>query len=159
MKIAGVQMDVTIGEVDQNVQRMIDRLRETRAAGAELTIFPECAATGYCFDSLDEARPYAESIPGPITERMAAACAELGGFAVFGMLEVEGESVFNAAVLVGAEGVRVTDELAARSRMRGRARHCDSCDGECRLLRGGQSCGNRAWLRVYRAQPYLCAER
>jgi predicted amidohydrolase len=105
MKIAGVQMDVTIGEVDQNVQRMIDRLRETRAAGAELTIFPECAATGYCFDSLDEARPYAESIPGPITERMAAACAELGGFAVFGMLEVEGESVFNAAVLVGAEGV------------------------------------------------------
>ena len=105
MKIAGVQMDVTIGEVDHNVQRMIDRLRETRAAGAELTIFPECAATGYCFDSLDEARPFAESIPGPITERMSAACAELGGFAVFGLLEVEGESVFNAAVLVGAKGV------------------------------------------------------
>jgi predicted amidohydrolase len=105
MKIAGVQMDVTIGEVDQNVQTMVDRLRETRAAGAELTIFPECAATGYCFESLDEARPFSESIPGPITARMSAACAELGGFAVFGMLEVDGDSVFNAAVMVGADGV------------------------------------------------------
>lgn len=105
MKIAGVQMDVTIGEVDQNVQTMIDRLRETRAAGAELTIFPECAATGYCFESLDEARPFAESIPGPITARMSAACEKLGGFAVFGMLEVDGDSIFNVAVMIGADGV------------------------------------------------------
>lgn len=105
MKIAGVQMDVILGEVDANVATMIDRLNETTAAGVQLTIFPECAATGYCFESLEEALPYAESIPGPITERMSAACAELKTFAVFGMIEKHENGVFNAAVMVGPEGV------------------------------------------------------
>jgi 5-aminopentanamidase len=105
MKIAGVQMDVSLAEVDRNLDTMISRLRETRANGADLTVFPECAVTGYCFDSLQEARPYAQAIPGPATERMQRACADLGGYAVFGMLEADGARLFNAAVLVGADGV------------------------------------------------------
>ena len=75
MKIAGVQMDVSIQNVDRNLEAMIDRLRETTAAGARLTVFPECALCGYCFGSLDEARPFAQSIPGPATETMREACA------------------------------------------------------------------------------------
>src|SRR6516165_3362073 len=83
VKIAGVQMDVALTNVDKNLSRMIDRLRETTAAGARLSVFPECALNGYCFSSLDEARPYAQTIPGPATERMRAACAELGCYAIF----------------------------------------------------------------------------
>lgn len=105
MLIAGVQMDVTIGQIDRNLDAMIDRLAASRKEGAELTIFPECAATGYCFDSLDEARPFAQPVPGPITQRMAEACRDLGGYAVFGMLESDGDKTFNAAVMVGGEGV------------------------------------------------------
>lgn len=105
MKIAGVQMDVALGEVDANLDKMIGILKETRSQGAELTVFPECAATGYCFESLDEAREFGQPIPGAITKRMSLACAELGGYAVFGMLESEGDRLFNVAVLVGAEGV------------------------------------------------------
>lgn len=106
MKIAGVQMDVKIGDIERNLSAMIDRLAESRRHGAELTIFPECAATGYCFDSLEEARQYAESIPGGVTEKMTAACREQGGYAVFGMIEATADGgVFNAAVLVGPEGV------------------------------------------------------
>ena len=59
MKIAAVQMDFTLGDVGDNVDRMTGRLSQTVANGAELTIFPECAATGYCFSSLDEALPLA----------------------------------------------------------------------------------------------------
>ncbi len=105
MRIAAVQMDVTLADIAGNLSRMITKTRETRAAGAELTIFPECALTGYCFDSIDEARPYAESIPGPSVDKMAALCAELGGFVVFGLLEKEGARVFNALALVGPQGL------------------------------------------------------
>src|ERR1043165_539434 len=99
MKIAAVQMDVSLQQPDANLDRMIARLRETRENGAKLTVFPECALCGYCFSSLDEARPFAQTIPGPGTETMRRACAELGGYAVFGMLESDGPRLFNAAVL------------------------------------------------------------
>ena len=105
MKIACVQMDVKISEVDYNLAAIEDRLRETARNGTKLAIFPECAVTGYCFESLDEARPFAQTIPGPATDRITAQCAKLDMFAVFGMIEVDGDSVYNAAVLTGPEGV------------------------------------------------------
>ncbi len=105
MKIAGVQMDISLCDISGNLSRMIERLRETRAAGAELTVFPECAVPGYCFTSLEEARPLAQPIPGEATETMSQACRELGGYAIFGMLESDGDEVFNAAVLVGPDGL------------------------------------------------------
>lgn len=105
MKIAAVQMDIRIGEVDLNLSAIEERLRETAAAGASLTIFPECAVTGYCFSSLDEARPFTEEIPGPSTQRLATLCAELDVSIVFGMLERDGDRVFNAAVMVGPDGL------------------------------------------------------
>lgn len=104
MKIAGVQMDVTLGDTEGNLGRMIEFLGESRHRGAGLTIFPECALTGYCFDDLDEARACAEPMSGSSIRQMAAACHDLGGFAVFGLLETDGDRVYNAAVLVGAEG-------------------------------------------------------
>jgi predicted amidohydrolase len=105
MRIAAVQMDVLLADVSGNLNRMIAKTRETRAAGADLTIFPECALTGYCFTNLDEARPYAESIPGPSVDKMISACAELGGHIIFGMLESDGERMFNALAFAGPNGL------------------------------------------------------
>lgn len=105
MRIAAVQMDVTLADVAGNLAKMISKVRETRSAGAELTVFPECALTGYCFANLDEARPYAESIPGPSVDAMITVCKELGGFVVFGMLEKDGSRIFNALALVGPSGL------------------------------------------------------
>ena len=104
-KIAGVQMDVTLGDVNQNIENVINRFKTTTNADAALTIFPECALTGYCFNDLDEAREFAEPIPGPSTERLAKACADLDAYMVVGMLEADGDDVFNAAVLIGPDGV------------------------------------------------------
>src|SRR5882762_5029504 len=105
MKIAGVQMDVAFADIARNLERMVERLRETTASGARLTVFPECALCGYCFSSLEEARPFAQPIPGPATERLRAACAELGCYAITGTLELDRTKIFNAAVLVGPAGV------------------------------------------------------
>ena len=104
-RIAGVQMDVRIGEVEANLSRMCEKLAETSRAGALLSVFPECAVPGYCFGSLEEALPYSQPIPGPATRRMVQACADLRCFTIFGMLERDGDRVFNAAVLAGPEGV------------------------------------------------------
>ncbi|MEK6237138.1 MAG: HIT domain-containing protein [Planctomycetales bacterium] len=105
IKVAGAQMDVALGETDRNLQAMLDRLRETAADGALLTVFPECALTGYCFESLDEALPHGQPVPGPATDAFRDACMELGAFAVFGMLERDGDRLFNSSVLVGPEGL------------------------------------------------------
>lgn len=105
MRIAGVQMDVALGDVEANVDRMLGFLSQTTREGAHLTIFPECAVTGYCFDTLEDAQRYAEPIPGPTIERFIAACIEHRCHVVFGTLESDGHRVFNAAVLVGPEGV------------------------------------------------------
>lgn len=105
IKVAGVQMDVELGAVDANLTRMEEKLAETAAEGATLTVFPECASTGYCFDSKEEALPFAETVPGDSTERMTAACRKHGVFSVFGMLEIDGDDLFNACVLVGPDGV------------------------------------------------------
>ncbi len=104
-RIAGVQMDIAFGEPATNLERMCDALRETASGGAMLTVFPECALAGYCFDSLEEARPFAQPIPGPATDAMTEACRKLDTFAVFGLLEADGAKVFNACALVGPDGL------------------------------------------------------
>jgi len=105
MKIAAVQMDIHLARVEDNLDKIVERIRETTGQGARLAVFPECAVTGYCFGSLDEARPFAQSIPGPATERVRRACEEFQCHAIFGMLESVGEKIFNAAVFVGPQGV------------------------------------------------------
>jgi predicted amidohydrolase len=103
--IALAQIDIAFADREKNLARMTAVLQETAAKGARLTVFPEAALTGYCFDSLDDARPHAEPIPGPSTKRLAGVCRELGVFAIYGLLEADGERVFNACVLVGPDGV------------------------------------------------------
>ncbi len=105
MLIAGVQMDVVLRDPQRNLARIESGLRETSKRGAALTVFPECAVPGYCYDSLAEALPYAEPIPGPATAQLTRLCRELGTYCIFGMLERDGDRVFNAAVLTGPEGV------------------------------------------------------
>jgi predicted amidohydrolase len=105
MKISGVQMDIRLGDVETNLRRMIDFHRETRSQRAVLTVFPECALPGYCFESREEALPFAQTIPGPATEQFQAACRELGGAVVFGLLEKDGDRLFNALAFVSGDGV------------------------------------------------------
>ncbi|MDP1799585.1 MAG: carbon-nitrogen hydrolase family protein, partial [Planctomycetaceae bacterium] len=105
MRIAAVQMDVRLADVAGNLSAMTRRAEEAHANGATLVIFPECALTGYCFDSRAEALPYAQPIPGPATEAMQALCRELGIYVVFGLLEAAGDQLFNAAAMIGPKGL------------------------------------------------------
>lgn len=105
IKVAGVQMDPKIMKNGLNLERIMDFLQEAAGNGARIVVFPECALTGYCFDNLDEALPFAETLPGPSTEALAALCAKLDVYTVVGMLELSGDGLFNAAAVLGPEGL------------------------------------------------------
>lgn len=109
MKIAGVQMDVALGKKAHNLDRIEEHCREAAAHGAKLVVFPECAVTGYCFESLEEAMPFAEEFDsGTESEsvaRLRRLCGELDIHVVTGMLERSGEQVFNVCVCVGPSGL------------------------------------------------------
>ncbi|MCC6511861.1 MAG: carbon-nitrogen hydrolase family protein [Pirellulaceae bacterium] len=103
--VAGIQMDIKLGDNAGNVSRMIAQLDDPQVASAKLVVFPECAVSGYCFDSRDEAWPHAETIPGPATTAMLAAAKARDKHLVFGMLERSGDQLYNSCVLLGPEGV------------------------------------------------------
>lgn len=107
-RIAAIQMDVRFADKAFNLDRIAGFVAQAAAQGAGLAIFPECAIPGYCFESLAEALPHAEALPGPATERLAAESRRHGCFIVTGLLERAGESLFNACVLVGPEGLLAT---------------------------------------------------
>jgi predicted amidohydrolase len=104
MQVAVAQIDPQLGEKDHNLAVCVARMEEAAAAGAQLLVLPECAIPGYMFASGDEALPFAEEIPGPSTEALERECARLGLYVVCGLLERDGDSLRNAAVLVGPDG-------------------------------------------------------
>lgn len=103
--IAVVQMDVKLADPAANLDRMADRFGDAVEQGARLVIFPECALTGYCYDSREKAFEQAQAIDGDATTSMSELCAKYGAYAVFGLLEKDGDRLFNALALVGPEGL------------------------------------------------------
>jgi predicted amidohydrolase len=104
-KLAVVQMDPKIGERARNRAAIVARIAEAADAGANLVVFPECAVSGYVFDSAEAAAPSAETVPGETTEAVERACRERGVYAIVGMLEREGGALYNSAFVAGPEGL------------------------------------------------------
>ncbi|WP_152052815.1 carbon-nitrogen hydrolase family protein [Tautonia marina] len=105
VRVAAVQMDVKLGNREGNLRAILDQIASATGAGARLVVFPECALSGYVFESRDEAMMAAEAIDGPSLGAIASRCAERGVFAVVGMLERDGDRLFNACALVGPDGL------------------------------------------------------
>ena len=108
MKVAAVQMDITILDKQRNLGKILAGLESAACAGAGIVVFPECALSGYCFTGREEADAVAEPVPGPSSEKLWAAAKSLDCTAVVGMLEREGDRMFNAAVVVSPQGIAGT---------------------------------------------------
>jgi predicted amidohydrolase len=105
MLVAVAQIEPRLGERERNREACLERLEEAARAGCSLVVLPECASSGYMFESPEEASPHAEEIPGPFTEALVEACRRLGIHCVSGMLERDGDHLRNAAVLAGPDGL------------------------------------------------------
>ena len=105
MLVAAAQIEPKLAEPERNLEACLARLEEAAAAGAELLVLPECAIPGYMFESAEEALPFAEEIPGPSSEVLERESRRLGMHVVCGLLERDGDTLRNAAVLVGPDGL------------------------------------------------------
>jgi len=105
IRVAGVQTDPVLADVTGNLARCLDLLSTAAGAGAQLVVFPEAALTGYVFQSLEEAVPVTEPIPGPSTDALADACRRLDAHVVIGLLERDRDNYYNASALIGPDGL------------------------------------------------------
>ena len=67
---------------------------------ADIVVLPELATTGYAFESKPELLPFAEPIPGPTTDRLGQLARTKKLCLVFGMAELDGDSIYNSCVLI-----------------------------------------------------------
>lgn len=100
MKLSVYQFAPRLANVPTNLDAI---LRQVRTVDSDLVLFPECALTGYGFESAEDAVRVAEPIPGPSTELIARTCRDLDRWAIVGMLERDPATgaLYNAAAIIG----------------------------------------------------------
>lgn len=101
VKAAVVQMDVFLGNPQRNIAKI---LNHAATVDAELIVFPECANSGYGFQSHGEAMKSAETVPGPLTDKLASISRKQKKYFAIGLLERDGLTLRNTAVFFDTDG-------------------------------------------------------
>ena len=104
IKVAAVQMEPTFMDKQAGLKKILHQIDEASAAGARLIVLPECALTGYVYQSQTETEEVAEPIPGPSVDIFTRKAQEKNVYIVVGMVEAYGMNYYNVSVLVGPEG-------------------------------------------------------
>lgn len=91
-------------DVSDNFRRCGPLVNEAAALGTEVIVFPELAFTGYSFLSMDDAVQVAERKDGPTFQRMASMAKILKCHVVWGFVESDGETLYNATSIAGPDG-------------------------------------------------------
>ena len=97
-----VQMLVEPGARTQNLRRATERVARAAAQGAQVVVLPEALPLGWADSST---RDFADEIPGGETCRLLGHLAKENRVHLCsGIVERVGDSIFNAAVLIGPSG-------------------------------------------------------
>jgi len=96
VRLALCQLNVTVGDIAGNAQRIRESMREARERGAELALFPELALTGYPPEDLLLKEHFLADVAAALGELATEA---QGIVAVVGYPE-RAEDVFNAAAVL-----------------------------------------------------------
>ncbi|MEN8149533.1 MAG: nitrilase-related carbon-nitrogen hydrolase [Planctomycetota bacterium] len=102
MILGTLQMAPVFGEPETNVRRATDLIV---GSGADLVVLPELVTSGYQFADRDETLSLAEPVPDGASTRAFTELARAENVLVcFGLPEIDGDKLYNTAVLVGPEG-------------------------------------------------------
>lgn len=109
VRVAGIVLKWIRGDKEANYNRAAAMVREAAANGAKIVCTTECFLDGYAIADtsipLETYRELGEPIPdGKYFQKLAALADELDIHLLAGMLEADGPSRFNAAVLLGPNG-------------------------------------------------------
>ncbi|TKG94818.1 carbon-nitrogen hydrolase [Puteibacter caeruleilacunae] len=106
-KIAIVQFQPALGDVDETMKRLETLLEKSKEA--DFVVLPELANSGYNFKSKAEALKVAESVSdSSFVSFLQEKCKTYGFHIISGFCEKENECLYNSAILVGAEGLKGT---------------------------------------------------
>jgi N-carbamoylputrescine amidase len=106
MRVACAQYAVRDGDPDHNLQSSLHFIRQATTKGADLIVMPELANSGCDPGSRDVALDLAEDISGgPTVEAWRKEAQRSGICVVGGLLEREGDALYNSAVLLGPETI------------------------------------------------------
>lgn len=103
MRIGYVQFTPAFGAVERNRDTVCERVA---AAEADLLVLPELALSGYQIRDREEALGLSEPADGPTARALASICRTGGGrHVVVGFAERAGDVAYNAALVVGPDGL------------------------------------------------------
>src|SRR5918994_3375717 len=98
VRVAVHQLAPNVGDLDGNRGRALAAFDAAAAAGAQVVVLPELAASGYVFRDAAEARALAEPPGGPTVSGWAERAAAHGLVVVGGFAEEAGQTLYNSAV-------------------------------------------------------------
>jgi predicted amidohydrolase len=100
--LALAQMKVVGGEMDTNLAHAGEMIAEAAAKGAQVVLLPEAMDLGWTDPSaLTRAEPVPE---GKVAMFLSKAARKHGVYVCSGLTEIDGETVYNSAVLINPEG-------------------------------------------------------
>ncbi len=109
IRIAAAQFEHRNADKEYNLRRIDELSAQAAAAGADVVSFHECSVPAYTFlQPLDKAElaELAEAIPGGPSVRRLVDIARAHRVAVLaGLLEIDGEDIYNTYVCVTGEGL------------------------------------------------------
>jgi predicted amidohydrolase len=101
MRVAVGQMDLLVGNVEENLIRIRDILEKAEKSDVVVLVLPELCNSGYAFKNISEATASAEPIPeGPVSRELLTWSGG-GRLVVAGICERTPEGLYNSALVVG----------------------------------------------------------
>ena len=104
MRLAAVQYRPPWGEPEKGRAGLLALVDQALERGADLIVCPEMATCGYVFEDLQQLLPHAEALDGPLFQALAQRAKD-GATIVAGFPEVDGDILYNSALVVGPEGL------------------------------------------------------
>ena len=104
LRIALCQINLTVGDLQGNAERICEALREAEAAGADLAAFPELAVSGYPPEDLLFKQRFLRDCHTAVVQVAAetSSCAAVVGLP---LLDEATGAVYNAAAVCAAGGI------------------------------------------------------
>jgi len=104
IKIAQIQFDPRVGELERNIKKV--EILLSRTEDAQLVILPELANSGYNFLNRQHALSLASTVEeSSYLNMLIETAAKYGQYIVSGFHEREGDKLFNTSLLISSKGV------------------------------------------------------
>lgn len=115
VRVAAAQIAPDLDSADGTLARVLETMRDAARRGVELIVFPETFVPYYPYFSfvlppVQQGAPHlllmdrAPTVPGPVTDAVAAAAREHGMVVVLGLNERDHGSLYNTQLIFDADG-------------------------------------------------------